>query len=866
MSDQESGGTDMSTFIPRRNTQLASLARASALALCAMMTAGAASAQVSTTKGTNEGRDAATRVDEIVVTAQRREERLQDIPLAASAYGEAQLARLGVQSTLQIANFVPNLVAQHNTGLGTANGYYLRGVGNTESIATFDTPVGSYIDDVYVARQNSNNFYFFDVDRIEVLRGPQGTLFGRNTSAGSVNLYVRKPADTFGGFAVGGFGSYGYRELRGNVNVPLTDAVRTKLSAYRIYSDGYVKNVITGDKLNGNDSWGLRGATSVDLSSSVTWDAAVAYIHDEALNILNTDCSRLDPTNCKGRFSASGIANPLRTATGRFVTNVPVAGEKGGFGLGNNVDNLLVTSSLKIDLGKAKVDLITGYIDTRQHYAIDFFDGRSNAPGYTFVGSPPVATFSANQTNPPISNNPNGNFTLTNVGKFKQFSQEIKIAGSAFDDKIDYVAGLFYFQERNRTDYADIFGGFLLADRILRNDVTSYAAYGQVDWHILDTLTATVGLRYTDESKKIDFFDNRPACATSQIAAGCLSSANFATTLFPSGATIPLSQSTSRLTPRFALTYAPQKEFLFFLSATNGFRSGGWNARSSAVTTILPFGPETTWSYEAGAKTEWLDGRLRANATFFYNHINDLQVLSSFVNPTSGALTFISGNYADEKNTGLELEFQAVPVRNLTLFTNVGLQDPKYVIDRNAPLRSRYNVLSVNGQQQECQAALAGSASPLVNDARTAALRAQSFCGAGIVTPNGEISRLVRAPKVTISGGATYKIEAGEIGVFSPNVAVSYAGASETGSSNVNIYRDAAGAFNLRSGSLAFGSHADPTVLVNASLGWVSVNGRFQASVACQNCFNEVYVQSALSNFSYINPPRNWTATFRVNF
>jgi iron complex outermembrane receptor protein len=691
-------------------------------------------------------------------------------------------------------------------------------------------------------------------------------LFGRNTSAGSVNLYVRKPADTFSGNVVGGIGSYGYRELRGNVNVPISSAIRTKLSAYRIYSDGYVNNVTTGEKLNGDDSWGVRGAVSIDFAPNVTWDTSLSYISDKALNILNTPCSRLDANNCNGRFAATGIANPLRTTTGRFNTNVPVSGEKGGFGLGNNVENLLAISDLKIDLGGAKINLITGYIDTRQHYAIDFFDGRSNAPGYTFVGSPPLPTFSANQVNPPISGNPNGNFALTNVGRFKQFSQEVKIAGSAFGDAVDYVGGLFYFQERNRTDYADIFGTFLLADRVLNNDVTSYAAYGQADWHIIPSLTATVGLRYTHEEKTIDFFDNRPQCAANQATAGCISTANFLTTTFPSGATIPLKQTTSRVTPRFALTYKPSEEFLVFASATNGFRSGGWNARSSAVTTILPFGPETTWSYELGAKTEWLDGKLRINATAFYTRISDLQVLSSFINPTSGALSFISGNYADQDNKGLELEFQAVPVRNLTLFANVGLQDANYIIDRSAPTRTNYNVLSVNAQQQECRAALAGATSPLVGDARAAASRAQSFCGAGIVTPNGDISRVVRAPDVTISGGISYKIEAGAAGNFTPNVAVSYFSDSETGSSNVNIYQDPGGAYNLQSGNLVFGSHNKPTALVNASLGWQSANKMFGVTIACQNCFDVVYVQSALSNFSYINPPRNWTATLRVDF
>ena len=812
-------------------------------------------------------RAANDRVDDIIVTAQRREERLQDVPIAASAFNDQALARLNVTSTLDVAKFVPNLFAQHNTGLGTANGYYLRGLGNVESIATFDTPVGAYVDDIYIARQNSNNFFFFDVDRIEVLRGPQGTLFGRNTTGGSVNLYIRKPAAKFAGEVEAGVGSYGYYEVRGNVDVPVADGIRTKLSGYRVYSHGYVRNVVTGERLNGDNSWEVRGAASVDLGSAIQWNVAVAYIHDKALNILNTPCNRLVPTECNGRYAATGLASPLRTPTGRFATtNAPVSGDKGGFGLGNVVDNLLITSDVKIDLGGPQLDLITGYVDTRQHYAIDFFDGRSNAPGYTFVGSPPVPTFSAAQVNPPISNNPNGNFSLTNVGRFKQFTQEVKLSGKLADGAIDYVAGLFYFQERNVTDFADIFGNTLLADRVLRNTVESYAAYAQVDYRPIDWLTLTGGLRYTHETKGIDFFANRPACAASQIAAGCLSSANLLAATFPAGGRIPLSQSVDKATPRIAITAKPREGLLFFASATKGFRSGGWNARSSSVATVLPFGPESTWSYEGGVKSEWLDGRLRANATVFHTEIKGVQVLSSFVNPASGALTFISGNYADETNTGLELEFQLVPTRGLNLFANFGLQDPKYRIDRNAPTYTPFNVLSVNAQQRECQAALAGSASPFIADVRAAATRAQQYCGSGIVTPTGNIARVVRAPRFTLSAGASYDLALGSIGTLTPSVALSYYGVSETGSSNVNIFQDSSGNYNLNSGALAFGSRSDPTGLINASLTYNDPGNRVRVSVACDNCFDVAYVQSALSNFTYINPPRSWNAKVRVKF
>ncbi|MCU0892155.1 MAG: Plug domain-containing protein, partial [Sandarakinorhabdus sp.] len=134
-------------------------------------------------------------IEDIIVTAQRRRERAQDVPIAITAFSAEALQARGVVNALDLTQFVPNLVGLNNTGLGTANAYYLRGLGNTESIATFDPPVGTYVDDIYISRQNANNFNLFDVERVEVLRGPQGTLFGRNTTGGAISVVMREPGE-----------------------------------------------------------------------------------------------------------------------------------------------------------------------------------------------------------------------------------------------------------------------------------------------------------------------------------------------------------------------------------------------------------------------------------------------------------------------------------------------------------------------------------------------------------------------------------------------------------------------------------------------------------------------------------------------
>ena len=207
-------------------------------------------------------------LEEVTVTAQRRAENVQDVPIAISAFSANELEKRNVATPLDIIQYVPNLNGNNNTGLGSANVYFLRGLGNTESIATFDPPVGTYVDDIYIARQNSNNFGLFDVERIEVLRGPQGTLFGRNTTGGAINLLLRKPGDTLRGFAEVGFGAWGEKSARGSIDLPVNDRLSTQIAAYWKESDGYVKNATTGKDDNGLDEKGVRGA--LRLSSPTT--------------------------------------------------------------------------------------------------------------------------------------------------------------------------------------------------------------------------------------------------------------------------------------------------------------------------------------------------------------------------------------------------------------------------------------------------------------------------------------------------------------------------------------------------------------------------------------------------------------------
>ena len=177
-------------------------------------------------------------LEEVLVTAERREASVQDVPIAVSAYNEDMIDKLQIDDTLDLITVVPNMFGGNNTGLGTAIMYYLRAQGNDESISTFDPPVGTYVDDVYITRQNVNNVALFDVERIEVLRGPQGTLYGRNTTGGAISVVMKKPSDTMQGYVEAGAGRFGKTLLRGSIDLPLSENVLTKFSAYYVDDDG----------------------------------------------------------------------------------------------------------------------------------------------------------------------------------------------------------------------------------------------------------------------------------------------------------------------------------------------------------------------------------------------------------------------------------------------------------------------------------------------------------------------------------------------------------------------------------------------------------------------------------------------------
>lgn len=811
-------------------------------------------------------------VSSIIVTAQRREESVQDVPIAISAFDQAELRTRGAVTALDVAQFVPNLVGLNNTGLGTANSYYLRGIGNTESIATFDPPIGTYVDDIYISRQNANNLSLFDVNRIEVLRGPQGTLFGRNTTGGAINVFLSEPGDEFGGFAEAGYGAYNQFLARASLDIPLADTFAIKVSGYFQDDDGWAINNVTDERTNENDGWGVRLGMRGELSDTVRWTGSYIHTYADSTNALNFDCDPDNPANCDGRFVTTGL-----TQGGNFISPTLgplVKGDKANFGLGNEARMDFISSNLEIELAPDwTVNIITGFVDIAQNFALDFADGRA---------LPTIAT-----PVPAVTGFTYGGFTIVNEGTHTQITQEVKFTGSLGNGLIDVVGGVFYFYEENETDFADLFSlnlgpagpppdGFplLLADRTIDNTAEAWAGYLQADLNLTDALTVTAGVRYTDETKTFSIRDNRARVVGTNLCSApnqfgpstCIIDANL---VAPNGVQIPTEQSVGLWTPRFAVNYSVNDDILLFASATRGFKSGGWNARGTAPGELFPFGPETAWSYEVGAKTELFDRLIRFNITGFMLDVQDLQTPSAFVR-ANGSLAFITRNFADYENKGVEVEITAVPAQGLNLFAAIGYQDDKYAIDANAPEFDEYGIQSVAAQQADCLGQLAAGLLPNATGASNA-----PACGVGIISPDGSISTPVRTPDWTVAIGGSYAMEMGDF-TITPAINANWRSDSEVGTSELTLFdQPVTGPTGtvFPSNTLGLGNPINPPTgsfspsrwIVNATLTLSNVAG-WALSAECRNCFDEEAVESSLANFAYLNPPRTWMIRARYDF
>jgi iron complex outermembrane receptor protein len=600
------------------------------------LVAGAAHAQEADTAGAEVAADDSG-LGEIVVTAQRRPERLQEVPVAVTAFTETAIRDLGLHDALTTSKYVPSMTSGHNAGLQTANAYFLRGLGSTQSVATFDPPVGTYVDDIYIARQNANNYAFFDTERVEVLRGPQGTLFGRNTTGGAVSVIMRKPGDEYAFKGELTAGSFGRVTGKAIVDVPLSSTVLTKFSAFYVKDDGYLHNVATDEMLNGERNYGARGDIRVLASDKLTFDVSAEYTSNTGTFLGMS----FDPVP-SARFRST--MTPHYYKTNLDLPKTECNGDTANIVLTRNAGNCslsqsyAVTASAAYDTDAGSLQAIFGWRSLDQGFInIYNVNGLSRYQGYV------------------LANN------ITN----EQYSGELKWTGTAADGRLKYTTGVFYLRERNtlmEADFQDTTVGAtaykLIQDRNFAQKVSTVAAYLQADYEIVPSLTVTLGGRLTNEVKELAFFNSTrfPGFgfnSADAVAAG-----------------IPLRLEETRFTPRAAVNYKVDPNVMVFASVTNGFKSGGWNGSSVIPTRVLPFEPESTWSYEAGVKSELFGRRLRVNLTGYLADTTNLQITSAIIPPGETAIIPLARNAGTLRTYGLEWETALKVNRNFNVFVN----------------------------------------------------------------------------------------------------------------------------------------------------------------------------------------------------
>lgn len=577
----------------------------------------------------------ASGVEEIIVTAERREQRLQDVPISIVALSTRDLDNKGIDDLTDLRSEVPALhITPHPNSASTAR-IFLRGIGNNDDQVTQDPSVGIYLDGVYVARSQGLAMEVAELERIEVLRGPQGSLYGRNATGGAINFITKAPV--LGEWSAEQrltYGNYDLFRLRTRVNVPIGETAAVELAYLRSQKDGFVANRGTGVARFGDQR---RDA----------YRAALRWQPTDAIDIrYGYDRSDLGDTPA---FIAAVPFYPLEA-------DRPTAGSPTVSGLRRN------------DIGSQ------GHNLTASWEASDWLTLRSIS-GYRKL---------SNETNQNYLSGVRGPFPLF-VTAFdsdqEQVSEEMQLVGATADKRLEYVVGLYYFDESARSFDSTTVPGRPRSERNVTIDNRAYAAFGQATYTppiAGDRLHLTFGARWSRDERK----------ATLQDA---VVPAVGAPTLRPPGAG---DNSFENFSPSGVVRYDLSDNTNVYAKVVTGYKTGGYNVRASSVQRFNEgFGDETLVSYELGFKSTALDGRLRANAAVFKANYDDIQV-NIQSDPADITRTDVL-NAGKATIKGAELDVTAVPTDGLTLTLGYGYLDAGYdkIIDaagRNVADRFTY--------------------------------------------------------------------------------------------------------------------------------------------------------------------------------
>ena len=571
-------------------------------------------------------------IEEVTVTAQRREQSLQEVPMAISAFTAEDLEQLQADNLDSLQGAVPNLNLVQGRGSNSSTNAYIRGVGQPDALQSFDPAVGIYLDDVYMSRIQGSLFKLYDIERIEVLRGPQGTLYGKNTPGGAIRLITRTPGDEFEAQAGLLIGNYSRVQAKGYLSGPVSDNFSLGFSVLHDERDGFVTDPSDGREYNDEDTTVARLKANWDASDSVNVVFSADYTTEDVALTLGRAEAPLFATDF---VFGPVLLQPAPTGEWNFESRTSL-GDAGGQQVDHYGGSLAINWDVRDGL---EFRSITAYRDLQADLYIDI-DATEYELGDVFVG--------VDQD---------------------QFSQEFQLLGE--QDRLNWVVGAYYLNENipsHQEAYADdwlLFGGIpITALRTIDDDLetTSYAVFGQVDWAFADAWTLGVGLRYTKDEK--DYF------RTTSLFTNLLGT-------FDPQFAFTDSDDWDSWTPTVTLDWAMSDEVSLYGRLAKGFKSGGFNGRANSAADVSAFDPEEVWTAEIGAKTLFADGRLMANYALFYSQYDDFQARVSLGDdPLSFRFPVLNAAELDIK--GAELELVWLPVDPLQLSAQIGYLDSEY--------------------------------------------------------------------------------------------------------------------------------------------------------------------------------------------
>ena len=760
--------------------------------------------------------DGETEVEgDIIVTAQFREQALQDTPLAITAQTGEMLAERGIDTTRELVAVAPNVNLTSNaTVFGVSTSVFIRGVGQYDNNFAYEPGVGMYLDDIYYGVITGADFELADIDRVEILRGPQGTLSGKNSEGGSIRIYGRRPQGDNSGYIEATMGRFDRIDVRGAFDVALDqDLAALRVSGFTSNRDGYMRrldfscanpaqagNIPTTGVANdcvigregGTERWGLRGALRITPSPDVEINLIADRTEDSsdpaALGLFYAFAPFGAPT-----YNGAVGGTPWDTRfipTDRFTTYSTYRNTVSGFdaGSGTSTEAWGISGDVEIDLSEnLSLRSITGYRDL------------VTLAGFDQDGSPiGVATTQIHNT-------------------YHQFTQELRLSGTS--DLLDWTIGGFYYDARgvlmNTIDSGPT--QFITDDPV---DTRSSSVFAHAVLHIAEDLNLTGGIRYTDDRKTYDFnrFNLQGGPANPGQA--------------PLNGLPALTYSGDNIDYKIGLDYRFSDQVMAYGQFSTGYKGGGINAKPFTAGQAIAFDPESIDSFELGVKTDLADNRIRLNVAAFYSRYHDIVLVnaSGYCAPPetpANSVCFLSAlpfNAGSAEIKGLEVETFIEPVDGLSLGGTLSYLDFDYTRLDPAAVASAITLDNVP---------------PLT-------------------------------PTWKASGGIAYEFDLPGGATITPRVDVDYTSRTYSDPANNGFYP---------AGFPVLPQFADvnPYLIpghttVNARITFVSADEGWQASLSVKNLTNEYYWTN---NFSFyftgtgqhvVAAPREWAITLRRNF